>query len=487
MKKIINYLSLWHTLLAIALTTMVYLIAIHTSEALSYATMATYFKGQSAFLAWSPSEGAVDHYVLEISDTRFFSGNAQNNVLTRLHYATSKVPSYQLTCEHNHSYQVRVKAVSPTGLSTAYSEPSILFICDQKKPAIVLPPLPAPDEVRSQRFLLTGRIEEGNLDFIRVNGMPASFHPDENNFQSSITLDVGENLITITAQDRAGNTATHNLEVTYAPLTGPSFSSNASYYHLFVADYNRDGKKDLLVGTEAGKVALFTNTGTHSSPVLSDHGFLRADGEDIDVGSHAAPLMVDYNADGKNDLLVGNGDGYLLCYLNEGRSTRPRFTSPVTIQDVSGNVLAVESYCTPCVIDWNDNNKKDILLGSGNGKLVLYRNEGSDADPVFSSPMTIEAGGVPVEIGRHATPLVADWDGDGGKDLLVRDKEGRQHLFLNSVVSGEPDFLTAETVPADEQELMLDGFPVPLRIDGGQAPRKEYVIGSSNGNLYRPL
>jgi hypothetical protein len=197
--------------------------------------------------------------------------------------------------------------------------------------------------------------------------------------------------------------------------------------------------------------------------------------------------MVDYNADGKNDLLVGNGDGYLLCYLNEGRSTRPRFTSPVTIQDVSGNVLAVESYCTPCVIDWNDNNKKDILLGSGNGKLVLYRNEGSDADPVFSSPMTIEAGGVPVEIGRHATPLVADWDGDGGKDLLVRDKEGRQHLFLNSVVSGEPDFLTAETVPADEPELMLDGFPVPLRIDGGQAPRKEYVIGSSNGDLYRPL
>ena len=60
MKKIINSLSLWHTLLGIALTTMVYLIAIHTSEALSYATMATYFKGQGASLAWSPSEGAVD-------------------------------------------------------------------------------------------------------------------------------------------------------------------------------------------------------------------------------------------------------------------------------------------------------------------------------------------------------------------------------------------------------------------------------------------
>ncbi len=200
-----------------------------------------------------------------------------------------------------------------------------------------------------------------------------------------------------------------------------------------------------------GKVALFTNTGTASSPVLSDHEFLRADGEDIDAGTYAAPFMVDYNADGKNDLLVGNGDGSLLCYINEGRGTRPRFSSPVTIEDVSGNALAVDNYCTPCVIDWNDNNKKDILLGSGNGRLVLYRNEGTDAYPVFSSPMTIEAGGVEVEIRTHATPLVADWDGDGGKDLLVRNEEGHLYLFLNSVVSGEPHFLTAETVQADDR------------------------------------
>ena len=68
-------------------------------------------------------------------------------------------------------------------------------------------------------------------------------------------MGVGENLITITAQDRAGNTATHNLEITYAPLTGPSFSGDA-YLHPFVADYNRDGRKDLLVGTRRKGCAL---------------------------------------------------------------------------------------------------------------------------------------------------------------------------------------------------------------------------------------
>jgi len=486
MKNLINYLSLWHTLLAIALTIMVYLITIHSSEALSYSTMATYFKGQSASLAWTPSMGTVDHYVIEITDTRFFSGTAQKNALTELRYATTTVPFYQLTCEHNHSYQVRVKAVSPGGFSTAYSEPSVLFICDQKKPELLLSSLPAPAQVRSQNFFLNGRFEEGNLDFIRVNGVLASFNTDEKDFQASINLHLGENLITVTAEDLAGNSTTQNLEVTYAPLTRVAFTRDV-YLHPFVVDYNCDGKNDLLVGTEGGKVALFTNGGAGSAPVLLDHGFLKADGEDIDVGTHAAPYMVDYTNDGKSDLLVGNGEGYLLCFVNEGTSAHPRFASPVTIQDVYGKVLAVESYCTPCVVDWNGNNKKDILLGSGNGRLVLYRNEGSAADPLFSSPMPVEVGGVEVAMGGQTTPLVADWNGDGGKDLLIRNAEGNLYLFLNSVVSGEPDFLTVETVQEDELELLVDSFAVPFLIDGDQDPRKLYVIGSSNGNLYRPL
>jgi len=221
--------------------------------------------------------------------------------------------------------------------------------------------------------------------------------------------------------------------------------------------------------------------------VLVEYDLLRADGKAIDVGTHAAPLMVDYNNDGKRDLLVGNGEGYLFCYINKGTRVHPRFAAPVTVQDIDGKALAVESYCTPCVVDWNDNNKKDILLGSGSGRLVLYRNEGSAADPLFSSAMPVELGGVEMEMGDQTTPLVGDWDGDGGKDLLIRNEEGQLYLFLNSVVSGEPDFLTAETVQADDLERFVDNFAVPFLIEGDQYPGKSYVIGSSNGTLYRPL
>ena len=45
----------------------------------------------------------------------------------------------------------------------------------------------------------------------------------------------------------------------------------------------------------------------------------------VDIG-HAAPLMVDFDRDGKQDLLVGQfGDGKLRIYRNVGDNHTPKF------------------------------------------------------------------------------------------------------------------------------------------------------------------
>ena len=78
---------------------------------------------------------------------------------------------------------------------------------------------------------------------------------------------------------------------------------------------------------------------------------------------------------------------------------------------------------------------------------------------------------------------MADWNGDGKKDLLVGDGEGYIHLYLN-LADGAPQFLKAEKVQVNGQELMVEGSAVPFLIDWDDDGKKELLIGSSDGSIY---
>jgi len=152
MRKLTNYSSLWQSLLAVSIFIILYLISLNIREALSYSSIASYFNKQHAHISWAPSKGPVDHYLLEVTDAQFLSGSTSKSAITRVNYLSSKFPYYKLKCEHNHSYKVRVKAVSPLGDTSDYSEESTLFICDRKNPEITPTALPLPRKVRYPVF-----------------------------------------------------------------------------------------------------------------------------------------------------------------------------------------------------------------------------------------------------------------------------------------------------------------------------------------------
>jgi hypothetical protein len=64
------------------------------------------------------------------------------------------------------------------------------------------------------------------------------------------------------------------------------YSTGYNYYSVpCVADWNSDGKKDLLVGYfYEGWVYLYINSGTDSDPVFESEEILTADGSTISVG-----------------------------------------------------------------------------------------------------------------------------------------------------------------------------------------------------------
>ncbi len=61
------------------------------------------------------------------------------------------------------------------------------------------------------------------------------------------------------------------------------YGGNAS---PFVVDWNGDGKQDLLLGQfDGGKVRFYENVGTNFAPVFGDSAYLQADGADISLSS----------------------------------------------------------------------------------------------------------------------------------------------------------------------------------------------------------
>ena len=253
----------------------------------------------------------------------------------------------------------------------------------------------------------------------------------------------------------------------------------------FVVDYDVDGRKDLLTGTKEGTIALFTNTGTDTASALSEYDFLKAGGKDIDVGTHSAPFMADFNNDGYQDLLVGNGEGSLIYFANEGDNAHPVFSLPIALKDDQGADITVDSYCIPCVVDWNKDRKKDLLLGSGEGILALYINQGSDSEPLFTSPLEIEIEGNAVDVGNFAAPFVTDWNADGKQDLLVGDGDGLTPACGGRHRRRRVQERDPGLIQTNGQDLYVDeGSAVPFLVDWDNDGKKELLVGTAEGPIY---
>jgi len=194
------------------------------------------------------------------------------------------------------------------------------------------------------------------------------------------------------------------------------------------------GTQDLILGDRDGYVTLYPNIGTKESPRYDAGTRLKAGGKEIKVRSPSAPYLVDWNEDGKMDLLVGNGGGYLHLFLNQGSG---EFAPGVMVRAGSKD-LDVGSNASPCVADWNEDGKKDLVMGKGNGEIYVYLNEGTKEQPVFGKPIQLNGG--KLDVGSDSSLDVVDWNGDGKKDLVVGNSNGEISVFINRGTNYEPQF-----------------------------------------------
>ena len=72
----------------------------------------------------------------------------------------------------------------------------------------------------------------------------------------------------------------------------------------------------------------------------------------------------------------------------------------VAIQDGAGP-LYVYSSAAPVVVDWNNDGKKDLIVGEGEGELYLYLNQNTDEAPLFNGSTKIQSNGVPIKVSQY--------------------------------------------------------------------------------------
>ena len=196
------------------------------------------------------------------------------------------------------------------------------------------------------------------------------------------------------------------------------------------ADWDKDDKIDLLAGDTDGYIWFFRNTTNKLFPVFATGEKLRLGNGElltlVDSGGHARHDVCDWNNDGKRDLVVADGNGWVTWFENTGTDARPALAPGKRIE-ADGEPIDRGARSSVLVCDWNSDGKKDIIFADANDGYVFFENVGTDAAPKLAAPK-------PLKLDFYTRPNLGsfvDWDGDGKKDLIGCNFENNIRLYRN--------------------------------------------------------
>jgi len=97
-------------------------------------------------------------------------------------------------------------------------------------------------------------------------------------------------------------------------------------------------------------------------------------------------------------LLIAAGVAVVFLCFGVSHAALLGLEEAVNIRDGSG-YLNVGDRSATLVIDWNNDGKKDLVVGDGYGYVWLYLNQGTNIDPVFNGGVKIESSGTAIRVG----------------------------------------------------------------------------------------
>ena len=145
-------------------------------------------------------------------------------------------------------------------------------------------------------------------------------------------------------------------------------------------------------------------------------------------GSHST-VIADWDGDGDFDFILLDFMDTITYFENVGTPKKPTFAAGRFVRDTTGARLTFELCMAQAIgADWDGDGGQDLMIVEEDSRVAWCRFAGfcKDGLPVFEPAHYFRQRADEVNCGALVCPWTCDWDGDGDEDILV----GNSHGYL---------------------------------------------------------